>query len=300
VRQGLASTLVSLAAVLLVVGMVAEWANHVLLSPSRWETTSTKLLDNATIRASTATYLADQVDTRLQLSRLPASELDSALGSLDGTSVSAVQAAIFRTIYDALSRPAAQALWARANGEAATAIVTLIEDQGEPSTGAVTLNLGPLLETAAAEADLPATVTAQLPADVELTVVRPDQAHTVQTAGRVVRDLARWLLIAVPALWLAALALAGSWWRRTLAWIGAAAVLAGALVLAARALLVTPAADALSGDPLVRRIIAAAIPTITTSMGHLAVGVVVGGLVAALIAGLAGLRTGRSRASTYR
>jgi hypothetical protein len=302
VRQALTSVLVSLAAVLLFVGMVAGWADHVLLSPSRWETTSTKLLDNPTIRTSTATYLADQVDARLQLSRLPASELSSALGSLDGTSVAAVQAAVFRTIDDALSLPPAQVLWARANGNAATAVVNLVEDQGEPLTGAsggVTLNLGPILQTAATEAHLPVAVTAALPADVELTVVRPDQVHTVQTAGRVVRDLAQWLLVVVPALWLVALALAGGWRRRTLAWIGATTVLAGALVLGARALLVTPTADALSTDPLERRIIAAAIPTITSSLGHLAVGVGIAGLIVAVIAALAGFRARGPRSSVY-
>jgi hypothetical protein len=64
------------------------------------------------------------------------------------------------------------------------------------------------------------------------------------------------------------------------------------VVLGARMLLVAPVADAISADPSLRRIIAAAITTITASLGHLAVGVGVVGLVVGVIAGLAGLRAG--------
>jgi hypothetical protein len=296
VRRALTTALVGLAAVLLVAGMVVVWADDLLLSPSHWETTSTRLLANPTIRTSTATYLADQVDARLHLSQLLDSGLGSVLGPLAGSSVAAVRATIFHAMDTALGLSAVRALWAQANRAAATAVVTIVDGRRGPVTvagGAVTISLRPILRAAATDAHLPAAVTAALPADAgTLTVVQSDRVHTVQTAGRAVRDLARGLVIVVPVLWLAALALARGRRRRTLAWIGITGAVASALVLGARMLLVAPVADAISADPSLRRIIAAAITTITASLGHLAVGVGVVGLVVGVIAGLAGLRAG--------
>ena len=298
-RRVLVSALVGLAAVLLVAGMVAVWADELLLSPSNWEATSTQLLANPTIRMSTATYLADQVDARLQLSRLPASALGSVVGPLAGTNVASTQAAIFHAVDAALGLPSVQVMWAQANRGAATALLTVVNSPSAPlavAGGSVTVSLGPILRAAATNARLPAAAIAALPADAgTLTILQSGQFHTVQTAGRAVRDLARGLVIAVALLWLAALALARGRRRRTLAWIGITAALAGALVLGARALLVTPAADAISANPSLRSVIAATITTITTSLGHLAVGVGVAGLVVAVIAGLAGLTPGGLR-----
>jgi hypothetical protein len=300
VRPALTTALVGLAAVLLVAGMVAVWADDLLLSPSDWETTSTRLLANPTIRTSTATYLADQVDARLHLPQLLSSGQGSVLGPLARPTVAATRATIFHAMDTALGLSAVRALWAQANRAAATAVVTIVDGRRGPVTvagGAVTIRLGPILRAAATDAHLPAAVTAALPADAgTLTVVQSDRVHTVQTAGRAVRDLARWLVIVVPVLWLAALALARGR-RRTLGWIGITGAVAGALVLGARSLLVAPVADAISADPSLRRIIAAAVTTITASLGHLAVGVGVVGLAVGVIAGLAGLRAGGSRRS---
>jgi hypothetical protein len=102
VRRALTTALVGLAAVLLVAGMVAVWADDLLLSPTSWETTSTRLLANPTIRTSIATYLADQIDARLHLSQLLGSGQGSVLGPLARPSVAATRAAIFHAMDTAL------------------------------------------------------------------------------------------------------------------------------------------------------------------------------------------------------
>lgn len=301
-RRTLASALVGLAAVLLVAGMVAVWANHLLLSPSHWEKTSTALLANPTIRTSTANYLTDQLDARLDLSRLLSSGLGSTLGPLARSSVAAVRAAVFHAIDTALGLSPVRRLWAHANRGAATAVVRIVDRRG-PITAAgsaVTINLGAVLHSAATDAHLPASVTAALPTDAgRLTVVRSDQVHTVRAAGRTVRDLARWLVIVIPVLWLLALALASGRRLTTLAWIGITAAVAAALVLVARALLATPLADAISADPSQRHIIAAALPIITASLGHIALIVGVVGLFVGAVAGLAGLLGAPAKPTRY-
>jgi hypothetical protein len=301
VRRALTTALVGLAAVLFVAGMVAVWVDDLLLSPTGWETTSTRLLANPTIRTSTATYLADQIDARVHLSQLLGSGQGSVLGPLARPSVAATRAAIFYAIDTALGLSAVRTLWAQANRAAAATVVTIVDGRRDPVTvagGAVTIRLGPILQAAATDAHLPAAVIVALPTDAgTLTVVQSDRVHTVQTAGRAARELARWLVIVVPGLWLAALALARGRRRCTLAWIGITGAVAGGLVLGARALLVAPVADAISADPSLRRVIAAAITTITASLGHLAVGVGVVGLVVGVVAGLAGLTAGGARRS---
>jgi hypothetical protein len=298
VRRALTTALVGLAAVLLVAGMVVVWADDLLLSPTGWERTSTRLLADPTIRTSTAIYLAEQIDARLHLSQLLGSGQRSVLGPLARPSVAATRATIFHAMDTALGLTPVRALWAQANRAAATTVVTIVDGRRDPVTvagGAVTIRLGPILRAAAIDADLPAAVTGALTADAgTLTVLQSGRVHTVQTAGRAVRDLARWLVIVVPVLWLAAFAVARDRRRRTLAWIGITGAVAGALVLGARALLVAPVADAISADPSLRRIIAAAITTITASLGDLAVGVGIGGLFLGVIAGLAGLTAGGS------
>ena len=292
-RRALASLLIGAAAVLLAVGIVAVWANDLLLSPSHWEATSTRLLANPTIRTSTATYLADQIVARLHLSQLLGSGQGSLLGSLAGLSITAVRAAIVHATDAALGLSPVRALWAHANRAAASAVVAVVDGRRGPAAitgGAVTISLKPILRAAVTDGHLPAAVTAALRGHAgTLTVVRADRVQTVQTAGRAIRALAQWLVIAVPALWLAALALAGGERRRKLAWIGITAAVAGGLVLGARALLVTPVAHAISSDPVLQRIIAAAVTTVTASLAHLALGVGVAGLVVGVIAGLAGL-----------
>jgi hypothetical protein len=267
---------------------VSVWADRLLLNPNRWETTSADLLANPTLRASTATYLADQVDARL--SQLSGPGLASALGPLGATTVASAHAAIFHAMDSALGLPAVEALWAQANHGAAEAVLTVVDSPNGPPSGDVTVSLGSILRTAAAGANLPSAVIAALPSDAgTLTIVGPGQLHTVRTAGRTLRDLTRGLVIIVPLLWLAALALARGRRRRTLAWIGITTALAGAFVLGARSLLATPVADAISNQPSLRRVFAAALTAITASLGHLALGVGAVGLVVAAIAGLAGL-----------
>lgn len=289
-RRAFVSALVGLAAVLLVAGIVALWADHLFLNPGNWETTSAKLLANPTIRTSTATYLADQVNASLHLSQLPGSDAASATG---------VRGAIFDAVDAALGLDSVRALWAQANRGVAAAVLTIVDGPPEPvsvSRDSVNIDLGPILRTAVTDAHLPAVVTSRVPPEAGLTIVRSDQVHTVRTAGRAIRELARWLAIIVPLLWLAALALASGRRRRTLAWIGVTSAAASALVLLVRALLVTPVADAASTNPLLRPVIAATITTVTTSLAHLAAGVGVVGLavaVVAALAGIAGLRADR-------
>lgn len=282
-RRALVSALVGLAAVLLVAGIVAVWADHLFLNPGNWETTSAKLLANPTVRTSTATYLADQVSERLDLSQLPGSDSVSATG---------LRGAIFDAVDAALGLHSVRALWAQANRATAAGVLAIVDGPPGPvsvSGDSLNINLGPILRTAVTDAHLPAVVTSAVPAEAGLTIVRSDQVRTVRTAGRALRDLARWLAIIVPVLWLVALALASGRRRRTLAWIGMTSAAAGALVLLARALLVTPVADAVSANLQLRPVIAATITTVTSSLAHLAAGVGLVGLAVAVVAVVAGL-----------
>src|ERR1700760_2675832 len=60
-RMVLVNSIIAITTVLLVVGMFSVWANRLLFSPDNWSRTSTQLLANPTIRATTANYLVDQL-----------------------------------------------------------------------------------------------------------------------------------------------------------------------------------------------------------------------------------------------
>ena len=62
--------LIGLTTILLVVAIFATWANRLLFSPDNWSKTSTQLLQNENVRASTANYVVDQLYANVDVAGL--------------------------------------------------------------------------------------------------------------------------------------------------------------------------------------------------------------------------------------
>ena len=105
-----------------------------------------------------------------------------------------------------------QNLWAQANRAADQVFIAVVNGGKGPvgvKEGAVTLNLGAILENVAARLGLPSGLSAKLPPNIaNLTVFKSDQLKYVQNWGNAVRSLALWLTILVPLLYALALFLA--------------------------------------------------------------------------------------------
>ena len=187
---------------LLIVGMFAVFANRLLFNADNWSNTSTQLLQNAAIRSTTANYLVDQLYANYNVAGLIKSGLPKQLQPLSGPAAGALRNVAVAGTDLALSRPRVQNLWMQANRLAdQTFIATRRRREGERklNQGAVTLNLGGILDTIAGRLGLPSGITSKLPPNIaNLTVLKSRQLKTVQDGGKAVKGLALLLTILCP------------------------------------------------------------------------------------------------------
>ncbi len=277
---------------LLIVGMFAVWANRLLFNADNWSNTSTQLLQNAAIRSTTANYLVDQLYANYNVAGLIKSGLPKQLQPLSGPAAGALRNVAVTGTDLALSRPRVQNLWMQANRLAdQTFIATVDGGRGNVrlNQGAVTLNLGGILDTVAGRLGLPSGITSKLPPNIaNLTVLKSRQLKTVQDGGKAVKGLALLLTILCPLLYALAILLAPRQRRRTLMTIGFAAVFAGVLVLAGRRILEDQIPGSLTTDASLQVTIRAVVAIATGLLTDVASGVVFIGVVLIAAAWFAG------------
>lgn len=279
----LVDAIIGVATLLLVVGTFAVWANRLLFSPDNWANTSTQLLANPTIRATTANYIVDQIYANVNVPALLRSGLPPQLDALAAPAAGALRTAAVQAVDTALQRPRVQALWAQANRAADQLFITVVNGGRGPvnvANGAVTLDLGSIVDNVATRLGLPSDLSSRLPANVaNLTVLQSDRIALVQNVGNAIQGLALWLTILVPLMYVGAIALARGRRRRALMTVGFAGVVAGLLVVLGRDILQTQLASALTSDASLRPTVIAVIAINTAILGQVAGAIIAGGLV---------------------
>jgi hypothetical protein len=282
-RRILIDAIIGVATILLVVGVFSVWANRLLFNPDNWSNTSTQLLANPTIRQTTSNYIVDQIYANINVPGLIRSGLPTQLQGLAAPAAGALRNAAVQAVDTALQRPRVQALWAQANRAADQLFINVVNGgKGAVSVnnGAVTLDLGSIVDNVASRLGLPADLSAKLPADVaNVTVFQSDQLSFVQKVGKAIQSLALWLTIIVPILFALAIFLARGHRRRTLLTVGCAGVFAGVLIVLGRNILQTQLASAITNDASLRPTVAAVISINTAILGQVAAAVILGGLV---------------------
>ncbi len=282
-RRILVDAIIGVATVLLVVGTFAVWANRLLFNPDNWSNTSTQLLANPTIRQTTANYIVDQIYANVNVPALLRSGLPPQLDALAAPAAGALRTAAVQAVDTALQRPRVQALWAQANRAADQLFITVVNGGRGPvgvANGAVTLDLGSIVDNVATRLGLPSDLSSRLPANVaNLTVLQSDRIALVQNVGQAIQSLALWLTIIVPLMFVGAIALARGRRRRTLMAVGFAGVVAGLLVVLGRDILQTQLANALTSDASLRPTVIAVIAINTAILGQVAGAIIAGGLV---------------------
>jgi hypothetical protein len=284
--------MVGVTTVLGVIAMFAIWANRLLFSPDNWSNASSQLLANPAVRSATANYLVDQLYEEVDVADLIRSGLPGPVQSLAAPIAGALRNGAVQAAELALTRPRVQALWARANRAADETFIAIVNGGKGAVTidqGAVTLNLGPILDDVASRLGLPANLSAKLPRDIaNLTVFRSDQIRFVQNAGNAIRGLALWLTILVPLLYVLALMLARGYRRQMLMTIGFAGVFAGVLVLFGRSTLETQLTNSLTDDASLRPAVRATIAIGTDLLSQVAGAVILIAVVLIAAAWFAG------------
>jgi Short C-terminal domain len=236
-RRAVPLILVLIATILLFVSGFAIWAKRQLLETDTWVDTSTELLQDAAIQRALADFLVtalyDNVDVEAEL----AAELPQQVKPLAGPVSGGLRQLADRVALEALDSSRVQDLWENANRTAHEAFLRVIDDEAtavSTTDGAVTLELGAILDQLIDQLGLPAAVADKVPADAaNLEILRADQLEAAQTAVDILRTLA-WAIFALAiVLYALAIYLAGERRRQTLRAVGIAFVLAGGLLLVA-------------------------------------------------------------------
>jgi hypothetical protein len=282
-RRILVDAIIGVATILLVVGVFSVWANRLLFNPDNWSNTSTQLLANPTIRQTTSNYIVDQIYANVDVPGLIRSGLPTQLQGLAAPAAGALRNAAVQAVDTALQRPRVQQLWAQANRAADQLFIHVVnggKGAVHVNNGAVTLDLGSIVDNVASRLGLPADLSAKLPADVaNVTVFQSDRLSFIQKVGKAIQSLALWLTIIVPILFALAIFLARGHRRRTLMTVGCAGVFAGVLIVLGRNILQTQLANAITDDASLRPTVAAVISINTAILGQVAAAVILGGLV---------------------
>jgi Short C-terminal domain len=284
--------LIGVTTLLLIVGMFAIWANRLLFNPDNWSKTSTQLLANPVIRSATANYVVDQLYANVDVAGLIRQGLPSQFQGLAGPAAGALRNGAVQATDLALQRPRVQNLWAQANRAADQTFINVVNGgKGAVSTnnGAVTLNLGGIVEDVASRLGLPSGLSQHLPANVAtLTVFKAHQLKTVQNIGNAIKGLALWLTILCPVLYALSILLATGHRRRTLMTVGFAGVFAGVVVFFGRHILQMQITNSVTNDESLRPAIRATIGIGTQLLTEVAGAVVFVGVILVICAWFAG------------
>ncbi len=241
--------------VLAVVGIFAIWANRQLFNPDNWANTSTRLLQNADVREATANYLTAQLYANVDVEKEIKDKLPTQIQPLAGPLSGALHSLATEVTQRALASPRVQEAWREANRAADKSFVTIVNGgTGAVAVtgGEVSLNLGSILANITSQLGLP-NVSSKLPASIaKLKILKSEQIKLVQDGGKALKGLALLLTILVPVLYALAILLARGFRRRTLMWVGIAAVAAGLLVFLGRNILISQVTDSLVKTESVR------------------------------------------------
>jgi hypothetical protein len=276
---------------LAVVAIFAIWANREVLNPNNWSDTSTKLLQNAEIRAATANYLVDQLYASGKVEEELKARLPTQLRPIAGPLAGGLRTVATELTQRLLASPRIQELWRHANRAADQTLVSIAEGGGnrlKVENGEVTLNLSVLVQELTKRLGLP-DVSSKLPASVaHLRVLRSKQIDAVQKGANALKGLALVLTILVPVLYAVAIAISRGFRRRTLMEVGIAAIAVGVLVLAGRAILINHLSDTLAKTESVRPAAHAVLSIATFRLSEIAEAFIVIGVPLIAAAWLAG------------
>ena len=247
-RRVLVEVLIWGTTVLAVVAIFAVWSNRQLFNPDNWADTSTQLLENEIIRDATAVYLVDQLYENVDVAAELRAKLPEELQPLAAPVAGALRNASVTASRRALANAKVQEIWRESNRTADQAFVNIVKGrEGAVGTadGTVTLDLSLILAEVSNRLGLP-DVSAKLPPSAaQVTILESDNLKLVQDGGNALRKLALLLTIVVPLLYALAIFLARGRRRRTLMQVGIAIVLAGVVVLAGRAILISETVSSL-------------------------------------------------------
>lgn len=268
-RRIAVGTLLTIATVLAVFAIVATWADRQVLDADNWASTSTRLLQNPTIRTAAANYVVDQLYANVDVAGLVRDGLPPRLQPLAGPITGALRSGAVKATELALSRPAVQDLWRVANRAADQSLINIIHGGREELSvrnGEVSLDLRGIVDQIAQRLGLPSDLGSKLPPRAaNLVILRSDQLSLVQSLGRALKGLSILLIVLAVVLYAFAIAIARGRRRRVLMSLGFSGIIAGLVVILFRSIIVRAVANSLVADDSIKPA-AKAVVSIATSL----------------------------------
>ena len=236
-RRGLALALVILATVVAFVAIFSVWINRQILNTDNWTVTSSRLLEQPTIRNQVADFLVDELYANVDVEAQLEEALPERAKPLAGPAAGALRTLAVRGTRELLARPRAQAAWENANREMHQLLIKVLEGGGptvSTNNGVVVLDLKSLLAQTQERVGLGGRLANALPDDAaEITILESDQLAVAQDAFRALRALPIVLVSLSLLLFGIALAVSPGWRRQAVRAYGLGFIAAGALALAA-------------------------------------------------------------------
>jgi hypothetical protein len=291
-RKAAVWTLISLAAVLGLLAILATWVNRQFFDDNSWQKASKQLIQDPAIQSSLSVYLVNSLYANVDVPGAIAEKLPRNLKPFAAPAAAALRQPATDAVRLLLTRPRIQDLWIKSSTVTHGRLVNVLENKTgagiSTGNGAVTVNLGELLKSIAPDLGLPAAAADRIPPNTAvITVMRSDQLGFAQRAVSAIRVVSVWVLVLVFLMFAAALYLAAGERRKILRDIGWAFVLVGLVVLVVRRVGGNYAVNSLA-PPQYRKPAHQAWVIGSSILGEIGWSVILYGLIGVLAAVLAG------------
>src|SRR3954468_5919443 len=230
-HRGGVYALVVAATVTAFLAVLAVWVQRQVLDGDNWTNSSSRLLEDPTIRTAVAGYLVDQLYANVDVAGELRARLPAQAKGLAGPAAGGLRTVAGNLADQALQRPRVQAAWEQANRRAHARLIQVLNGGGSvvsTDNGQVALDLSALLNEIDARTGIGGRVAGKLPPSAaRLVALRSNQLKAAQNVASALRPLAIGLTALALVLYALAIWLAGGWRRQALRAAGIGLIVAG-------------------------------------------------------------------------
>src|SRR4051794_27933713 len=193
-HRGGVYALVVAATITAFLAVLAIWVQRQALDGDNWTTSSSRLLEDPTVRTAVAGYLVDQLYANVDVAGELRARLPAQAKGLAGPAAGGLRTVAGNLADQALQRPRVQAAWEQANRRAHARLIQVLDGGGSvvsTDNGEVALDLSALLREIDARTGIGGRVAGKLPPSAaRLVILRSNQLKAAQSVASALRPLA--------------------------------------------------------------------------------------------------------------
>ena len=295
-RKSVVSVLIVVSTLVLLISALTVWVKREVLDTDNFTASTTELMRNPKVQSALAAFLVNEIYQNVDVKADIENQLPSDFKGFAGPAAAALNDVGIRVATRLLGTSAVIDVVQNATRVAHTEFLRIVDSK--PGAGQkVYLELRPVVLMLASQLGLEEQVSEKLPADAGEFVVLDSANRTIDTVRqsvKLVRALSLFLLLVVVALYGGAIWVARGWRREAILRCGAGVLIVGLVLFVIRRVLQGVLLDALVGQRPARPAVGAAYLILTELLVAIAWTAVAVGLIAVVLAFLAGpSRVGR-------